>query len=132
MSLMKLLNWIVERFESGRTNCRASHPASTRHKFARRRKTEILEPRCLLAAIFWDGGAGTTSWTDANNWSNNVVPTSADDVNITSTSVTLSSSVTLNSLTFASATIQIGASISIAADQITIDGASTTGRSRLR
>ncbi len=28
-----------------------------------------------VAAIWWDGGAGTTSWGDAQNWSNNVVPT---------------------------------------------------------
>jgi Secretion system C-terminal sorting domain len=30
----------------------------------------------------WDGGAGTTAWTDANNWSGDVVPTTSDDVTI--------------------------------------------------
>jgi hypothetical protein len=28
----------------------------------------------------WDGGAATLNWADANNWSNNVIPTCADDV----------------------------------------------------
>jgi hypothetical protein len=31
----------------------------------------------------WDGGAATLNWADANNWSNNVVPTCAEDVFIT-------------------------------------------------
>ncbi len=42
-----------------------------------------LEERCLLAnAVFWDGGGNGTSWTDALNWSGNVVPGSGDDVTI--------------------------------------------------
>lgn len=30
--------------------------------------------------ITWDGGAGTISWSDANNWSTDAVPTNADEV----------------------------------------------------
>jgi hypothetical protein len=33
-----------------------------------------------LLPTTWDGGAATLNWADANNWSNNVVPTCADDV----------------------------------------------------
>ena len=43
---------------------------------------ESLESRTLLAAITWDGGAGTANWIDANNWSNNAIPTASDDVTI--------------------------------------------------
>ncbi len=32
------------------------------------------------ALIRWDGGGGTTAWTNALNWSTDVVPTAADDV----------------------------------------------------
>ena len=41
-----------------------------------------LEPRHLLAAIAWDGGGDGSSWNDALNWSNNALPTSANDVTI--------------------------------------------------
>lgn len=46
-----------------------------------------LEPRQLLANIAWDGGAGTDSWHDANNWNPNGVPTAADDVTILDTAI---------------------------------------------
>ncbi len=41
---------------------------------------EQLEPRHMLATISWDGGAGTTSWHDAANWSTDTLPGAADDV----------------------------------------------------
>ncbi len=31
-------------------------------------------------SVTWDGGAGTTSWSDATNWSNDVEPTATTDV----------------------------------------------------
>ena len=34
------------------------------------------------AAVSWTGNAGTLNWGDANNWSSDAVPTSADDVTI--------------------------------------------------
>jgi hypothetical protein len=60
-----------------------------------------LEPRRLLAAVSWDGGAGTLLWTDPLNWSSDVLPTAADDVTIdvlAAITVTLSSGTqTINS-----------------------------------
>jgi hypothetical protein len=32
------------------------------------------------ATKMWDGGAGTSNWSDANNWDDNVVPASGDNV----------------------------------------------------
>jgi hypothetical protein len=34
----------------------------------------------MCATVTWDGGAATNNWNDANNWSNDTLPTSADDV----------------------------------------------------
>jgi hypothetical protein len=35
----------------------------------------------------WDGGAGTSNWGDANNWSPNGVPSNADDITLISSNV---------------------------------------------
>jgi hypothetical protein len=49
---------------------------------------ERLEDRALLATIVWDGEGGDNAWGNAANWfnetsgENNVLPTSADDVEI--------------------------------------------------
>ena len=48
---------------------------------------ESLESRLHLAAVAWDGGAGTDSWHDALNWSNDAVPTIVDDVTIANTAL---------------------------------------------
>ncbi len=40
-----------------------------------------------LTAVSWTGDAGTLNWGDANNWSNNAVPGSADDVTISKSGV---------------------------------------------
>ncbi len=48
---------------------------------------EPLEQRLHLAAVVWDGGAGTDSWHDALNWSNDAVPTADDDVTIPDTAL---------------------------------------------
>ena len=37
-------------------------------------------PAGLGGVVTWDGGAGTSSWIDANNWNPNGVPGPADDV----------------------------------------------------
>jgi hypothetical protein len=49
-----------------------------------RRSTAVepLEARIAPAAVFWDGGGDGVNWNSANNWSNNAVPTSLDDVTI--------------------------------------------------
>jgi hypothetical protein len=46
---------------------------------------------------YWDGGASTTAWTDANNWSGNVVPSSTDIVVLDNSLVSSSYSVDLPS-----------------------------------
>ncbi|MGE4197612.1 MAG: hypothetical protein AB7G11_10875, partial [Phycisphaerales bacterium] len=43
---------------------------------------EMLEQRQLLAAVSWDGGGGDNLWHTAANWSNDLVPTAADDVTV--------------------------------------------------
>jgi len=45
--------------------------------------------------IKWDGGASTTSWTDAANWSGNAVPTDADSIILDNTYVSGNYSVNL-------------------------------------
>jgi hypothetical protein len=45
----------------------------------------------FAASVFWDGGASTSNWCDAANWSNDVIPTAADDV-VINTVVTVSMS----------------------------------------
>jgi len=56
---------------------------------------EELEDRTVPAIVSWDGGAGTSLWNDAANWSGNVLPTAADDVLISGpATVTLASGTT--------------------------------------
>jgi hypothetical protein len=43
---------------------------------------EQLEARNLLAVVVWDGGAGTSHWEDALNWSGDLLPGPDDDVQI--------------------------------------------------
>ena len=52
------------------------------------------------AAVTWDGGAGTTNWNDALNWSNDAIPTSDDDVTINvAVTVSVNTAADVNSLT---------------------------------
>ncbi|HET6323495.1 MAG TPA: malectin domain-containing carbohydrate-binding protein [Planctomycetaceae bacterium] len=65
---------------------------------------ETLEDRTLLSGVVtWTGGAGTTNWATAANWSTNAVPGSGDDVVInvaTNTTIQISSAnVSVNSIT---------------------------------
>ncbi len=70
---------------------------------------EALERRELLAAVAWDGGAGTANWADAANWSTDVVPGADDDVTIGATALpailytAAAGDRTINSLTAAEA-----------------------------
>lgn len=75
----------------------------------------------ITAAISWDGGAGTTNWNDADNWSNDAVPTSVDDVTLTSgdyVEILVGSNANVNSLN-----IQNGATLIIGSLSLTVDGA---------
>ncbi len=37
-------------------------------------------PFASALTVSWDGGAGTSNWSDATNWSNDIVPTASTDV----------------------------------------------------
>ena len=85
---------------------RSKHPGESRQPARRRRPgtlgIESLEDRLLLAAVSWDGGAGTLNWGDAANWSANTLPVAADDVSIDiagTNTVTSTGSVSIKSLT---------------------------------
>ena len=57
----------------------------------------------------WDGGASTTNWGDANNWSPNGVPTSSDAVTLAASgSSGANLSVTVNITNAVCASLQIG------------------------
>ncbi len=93
---------------------------SRRRGVARRAAVlQSLESRRLLAAVSWDGGAGTFAWTDPDNWSNNQLPTAADDVTIdipAAITVTLASGAqSVNSLTSAEGLTISAGSLSVAA-----------------
>ncbi len=73
---------------------------------------EGLEKRLMLAAVFWDGGAGNDNWHNPLNWSNDALPTSADDVMIADTAlpeIRLQSAVSIRSLT-TSENVRVGSS----------------------
>jgi hypothetical protein len=59
-----------------------NRPSCKKMRALRRPLLEELENRLAPAAVSWTGGASTLNWGDANNWSNNAVPTSSDDVTI--------------------------------------------------
>ncbi|HID39163.1 MAG TPA: hypothetical protein EYP36_06585, partial [Calditrichaeota bacterium] len=75
------------------------------------------KPTGVSAVVSWDGGAGTSNWNDALNWSNDQVPTSADNVTIgTGYSVQLIDGNDGNCLDL---TIQNGASLTIGSKTLT-------------
>src|SRR5947209_4954220 len=57
------------------------HPGG--HRLSRRfghLTIEMLEARCLLATVLWNGGGDGTFWHDPKNWSTGQVPGQNDDV----------------------------------------------------
>lgn len=62
-------------------------------------------PQVVSNTAVWDGSA-SAAWTDANNWTTNFAPTSANDVSIPASGVTnnptISTAITINSITEAS------------------------------
>src|SRR5262249_41855318 len=59
-----------------------ARPRPGRRPAATPLRVEGLEDRTTPAAVFWDGGGDGTNWTDARNWSGDVLPGAADDVTI--------------------------------------------------
>ena len=94
--------------------------------FRRRPTFELLEVRQMLTAVSWDGGGGNLLWSNALNWSNNQLPTTADDVTIdASGSVTVTYDVanatTIKSLTLSDSLNATGKSLTIT-DTLAIAG----------
>ncbi len=56
--------------------------APSNRKRVSRHACEPLERRRLLAAVSWDGGGDGANWNDPLNWSNDQLPTPADDVTL--------------------------------------------------
>jgi hypothetical protein len=74
----------------------------------------------------WDGGAGTTNWSDANNWNPDGIPTSTDDVILDNSSVSGNYTVILDGATARSCrSLQIGYSGNTNTIGLTLNG--TTG-----
>jgi IPT/TIG domain-containing protein len=95
----------------------------------RRPLLETLEPRTLLSAVTWTGGAGDNNWDTPANWSTDSVPGSADDVTIDiAANVVHSDDVTdsIHSLTSTEPLTISGGTLSIASAS-TIGGALTIG-----
>ena len=100
-----------------------------------RPRLEWMEPRSLLSAITWTGGAGDNNWDSVANWNPERVPTSTDDVTInTSANVVYSlANVTdsINSLTSTEPLTISAGGISIAAastiGSLSISGGTLTG-----
>lgn len=75
----------------------------------------------IIGEIFarqWDGGAGTNSWTDANNWNPDGVPAASEDAWInTAANVQVSSAVTIGGFTMnnvsATTSLQTGGSLTV-------------------
>ena len=77
----------------------------------------LLSFNAFSATVIWDGGAFTSNWDDATNWSSDAVPLPEDNVEINVTGgpvVTTATPITINSLilgnTNDSATLTLGAS----------------------
>ncbi len=95
---------------------------------------EWMEPRTLLSAVTWTGGAGDNNWDTAANWNIDSVPTPGDDVTINiAANVVHSSNVTdsINSLTSTEPLTVSGGTLSIAAastiGSLAISGGTLTG-----
>ena len=123
MSFSTLIQTVKDGLARTGTRRRCS-PGHGRRRAARKAFFEQLENRTLLAAVAWDGGAGTTNWSDAHNWysddpiADNGVPDGGDDVLIDvdgDITVTIASAVpVINSIYSRESLSILGGSLSIA------------------
>ena len=108
-------------FESMMKRFFGRRSASSRRPCWTRLRLEYLEDRLAPAAVSWTGNAGTPNWSDADNWSNDAVPGSADDVTISKSGVGTivigASAYAVHSLNDTTAVLSIvsGGSLSLAA-----------------
>jgi hypothetical protein len=79
---------LSRKWFAGRQTRKAALP---RRSSARKHtpRLESLEDRLAPAALTWDGGGGNNLWSNRFNWSNDQLPTSADDVTINVANPTL-------------------------------------------
>jgi autotransporter-associated beta strand protein len=95
----------------------------------RRLSYEMLEDRRMLSVVQWMGGTAGY-WDQPSNWSNQAVPTPADDVSISTPSATITiqpgESYSVNSITVAASDtlVMSGAALSVSANS-TISGTLT-------
>jgi len=74
----------------------------------------------FAATVTWDGGGGDTDWMNALNWDTDMIPTSADDVDIEDATVVLSNSTTVQRIDlFGSADLTIDAGVTLTIDGFT-------------
>ncbi len=79
-----------------------------------------------VCTVSWDGGAGTPSWQDADNWDSNALPVAGEDVCIEpATSMTITYAA--ESLTIASITANANASLAFSAGSLTVSGTASLG-----
>ncbi len=86
------------------------------------------EAECFAQSIVWNGNGDGTSWSDANNWSGQQVPGSANDAIITNGNggtVIISSGVTVASLACNKALVITNGSLTVTAGFSLVQGALT-------
>jgi hypothetical protein len=117
-----MMNWPFRSLRNQQRQTAAHRRTAERR--ARKPRFEPLEGRIMLTAVHWVGGA-TGLWDHAANWSNNLVPTSADDVTINSpasATITIQSGdvESVNSLTTTAGDVlaMTGGSLAIAASSM--------------
>jgi hypothetical protein len=92
-----------------------------RARITRRSFLETLEQRLALAAVAWDGGGDGTSWTDAANWSEDLLPELDDDVTI---DVAGSPTITLSSGTQSIRSLVSNANLTLSGGSLQVSAAS--------
>jgi hypothetical protein len=87
---------------------------------------------CAKAAtVRWDGGAGTSAWGDANNWSSNALPLSTDDVILDNTLLVGPYSVVMNGLGYQIRSLKVGYAGNANTITLTITGGGSGDNLRL-
>src|SRR5262249_42874114 len=102
-----------------------------RNRSTRRQpRIEWMEPRTMLSAVSWTGGAGDNNWDSTANWDTNAVPGASDDVTINIAADVMHSDAvndSINSLPSTQPLTISGGSLSIAAASTISNNLSITG-----
>lgn len=91
----------------------------------------LLSGSARAAVVRWDGGGGTTAWTNPLNWSGNAVPTALDDVVLDNQFVLGSYAVVLTGLGQQARSLKVGYSGSSTFITLTIVGGGNGDNLRL-